>query len=406
MNLLKKGKSKKQVLAVCAATVACAAAALALTGKVAAKKIQDIPEVAERNGLTHIESVFRRQNGEGYVLLTRVFRCPNPKGPGQAYNLSDEEISYLLIDLQRNIPQVALEVGGQRVESDPEQVDVHYNWVADQFFAYYTVPVGQIGEAESAYLTLNDSGQKERPVIDLSDQPEAVQTVQLEGGRSVEIRVQSASADGRNLLVECLSDGETQMVYPALADLGMAGTNWRAQETVESMLEQSEERSLSLYTLKRVPSLYELFYRTPKVWYMTFDNLAETVYATAGEAVSIPNPAEGETIELNTPFTVGGQRYRLSAVKRSNGTVFTTVETYGETSSIIALKANVGPAGKWAEYQQPAITYELRGEAAKGTSSQQLEVLASQPEGIALEFMPYEARIKWGWPGIVLPPEK
>ena len=65
MNLLKKGKSKKQVLAVCAATVACAAAALALTGKVAAKKIQDIPEVAERNGLTHIESVFRRQNGEG-----------------------------------------------------------------------------------------------------------------------------------------------------------------------------------------------------------------------------------------------------------------------------------------------------------------------------------------------------
>ena len=78
MNLLKKGKSKKQVLAVCVATVACAAAALALTGKVAAKKIQDIPEVAERNGLTHIESVFRRQNGEGYVLLTRVFRCPNP----------------------------------------------------------------------------------------------------------------------------------------------------------------------------------------------------------------------------------------------------------------------------------------------------------------------------------------
>ena len=85
----------------------------------------------------------------------------------------------------------------------------------------------------------------------------------------------------------------------------------------------------------RVPSLYELFYRTPKVWYMTFDNLAETVYATAGEAVSIPNPAEGETIELNTPFTVGGQRYRLSAVKRSNGTVFTTVETYGETSRCV-----------------------------------------------------------------------
>ena len=61
----------------------------------------------------------------------------------------------------------------------------------------------------------------------------------------MEIRVQSTSADGRNLLVECLSDGETQMVYPALADLGMAGTNWRAQETVESVLEQSEERSLS-----------------------------------------------------------------------------------------------------------------------------------------------------------------
>lgn len=242
MKLCRAPYSPKKLALLCAAAVLAVATVLAVGLVMAARGINDIPEITTDQGLVRVETAFQTEEGQLYLALFRQYRNP------QNRSFLDNELYVLEKEANQSELMVSVRVGDKIYRASSQGLQKHFSGGGNTYYTYYTVAVSEpLPPVTKIQVAVAGANYKTFPVKQAADLVARSYTVKAPNGQ-IQVQMAPLQDDARNLLVTCTSDDIT---YPQLENVQLVGDDRSYQQALAVPLQQSPSHTVTLYRQSR-----------------------------------------------------------------------------------------------------------------------------------------------------------